>query len=364
MKPYRILLPVIFFCFCCAKDTYAQQKITPALQTLYIAPDARSSAMGEVGAATAPDIFSQRWNAAKYAFMEDKGGVGISYVPWLRDIAKDVNLGYLSGYYALPQHQSLGASLYFFSLGNISLYNEDAYYLASVKPTEFALDLSYSRRFGPNVSASLTARYISSTVIEGGANVPYTDHVHNFAVDVATYWKKPVYLWGKNAEVAVGAVFSNIGTKLKTGGGDEYFLPMNLRLGGRLTAALDGVNSLSLSLDFNKLLIPEDYKYNDDAVATALFRSFNDGLSSSIMTNAGVEYSYDNVFFARTGFYAESSRLGGRNYLTFGAGLTYSPLTFDVSYLTAVKGQEGVLSNTFKFSLLFTIKERSKYKAK
>jgi hypothetical protein len=353
----------MFFLCIFAPSSLNARKITPALPTLNIAPDARSSGMGEVGAATSPDIFSQRWNAAKYAFMQDNGGVGISYVPWLRDIAKDVHLGYLSGYYSLLQNQALGASLYFFSLGNISLYNENADYLASVKPTEFAFDVSYSRTFGPNLSGALTARYINSTMIEG-SDIPYTKHKHNFAVDVAAYWQKPVRLWSKDSEVAVGVTFSNIGTKLKSDGGEEYFLPMSMRVGGRLTMSFDETNSLSLSLDINKLLVPEDYKYNDDAVPTALFRSFGNGLSSSITGNTGLEYAYNKLFFARTGFYSEASRLGGRNYLTFGAGLNYSPVTFDISYLTVVKGQDGVLSNAFKFSLVVAFKERSKYRAK
>lgn len=361
MMRYSLVLLVVFLC--AASAVNAQGKIMPAVQTLNISPDARSSGMGETGAATSPDIFSQRWNAAKYAFIEDKGGVGISYVPWLREIAKDVHLGYLSGYYALPQNQTIGASLYFFSLGNIALYNENADYLSSVKPTEFAFDLSYSRRFGPNLSAALTARYINSTVVEGGTTLPYTDHVHNFAVDVATYWQKTIRFIGKKSEVAVGVVFSNIGTKLKTDSGNEYFLPMSMRIGGRITSNLDEVNSLSLSLDFNKLLLPESLEYDNDAVPTAFFRSFSDGFSSSIATNVGLEYKYNNVFFARTGFSAESKRLGGRGYLTFGAGLTFNPITFDIAYFTAVKGQDGVLSNTFKFSLTVAIKERSKYRA-
>lgn len=361
MKPSRILLTLL--CSLCISVTFAQDKITPALQTLLIAPDARSSGMGEVGVATSPDVFSQRWNAAKYAFMEDKGGVGISYVPWLRNIAKDVHLGYLSGYYSLPQNQAIGASLYFFSLGNINLYNETADYLASVKPTEFAFDVSYSRSFGPNLAGALTFRYINSTVVETGMGVPYNDHVHNFAVDVSTYWHKPIRMWGKEqSEVALGFNFSNIGTKLKTGGGDKYFLPMNLRVGGRITSAFDELNSLSLSLDLNKLLVPEDYQYNDDAVPTALFRSFGDG-ASSIMTNVGLEYQYNQVFFARAGFYAEANRLGGRQYISFGLGLCYRPITLDVSYLTAIKGQDGILSNTYKFSLIFAIKERRKVRA-
>ncbi len=362
MKYYSFV--VLFAFLCAAGAVNAQNKITPALQMLNIAPDARSSGMGEVGAAASPDVFSQRWNAAKYAFIGNQGGVGVSYVPWLKAIAKDVHLGYAAGYYALPQNQSLGASLYFFSLGNIALYNDAADYLSNVKPTEFAFDLSYARRFGPNLSGALTARYINSTTVEGGTGIYYTDHAHSFAVDVAAYWQKPIRFVGKESEAAVGVVFSNIGTKLKTGGDAKYFLPMNMKVGGRISMKLDELNSLSFSLDLNKLLVPEDAKYNEDAVPTAIFRSFSDGLSSSIGTGFGFEYEYNSVFAVRTGFSAESKRFGGRRYLTFGAGLGFGSILLDVAYLTAVKGQSGVLSNTFKFSLVVAIKERSKYRAK
>ena len=360
MKHLRILFTLL--CVVGAGQLYSQNdgKIQPALLTLFnISPDARSSGMGEVGAATSPDLASQHWNAAKYSFLEGKGGINVSYVPWLRQMAKDINHAYLSGYYSLPDNQTLSASLYFFSLGNISLYNENADYMNEVKPRDFAFDLAYGRRFGKEVSAALTFRYINSSVITGtGSQIYYVEHISNFAVDIAAYWQHPVRLWGtENSEVAAGISISNLGTKLEVSDGTKYFLPMNMRVGGRLTGAIDSDNKLSLSVDLNKLLVPEDYKYNTEAVPSALFYSFGDG-ASSVMTNAGLEYMYTDFLAVRTGFYAEANRLGGRRYISFGIGLKYRMLGFDMSYLTAVKGQDGVLSNTLKFSLSLLFSKR------
>ena len=43
--------------------------IMTAMPSLTIAPDARSAGMGDAGVATAPDMYSQHFNAAKYAFL-------------------------------------------------------------------------------------------------------------------------------------------------------------------------------------------------------------------------------------------------------------------------------------------------------
>jgi len=51
-----------------------------------IAPDARSAGMGDVGAATDPDVNSQYWNPAKYPFCISRAGIALNYTPWLRQI--------------------------------------------------------------------------------------------------------------------------------------------------------------------------------------------------------------------------------------------------------------------------------------
>ena len=86
-----------------------------AIPSLSIAPDARGGGMGDVGAATSADIFSQYWNPSKYATMEGKGGVAISYTPWLREIVNDINLAYLACYSKLDDKQARSASLRYVS---------------------------------------------------------------------------------------------------------------------------------------------------------------------------------------------------------------------------------------------------------
>ena len=55
--------------------------VNTGVTTLSITPDARGSAMGNLGAATDPDMNSQFWNPSKYAFAYSTGGLSISYTP-------------------------------------------------------------------------------------------------------------------------------------------------------------------------------------------------------------------------------------------------------------------------------------------
>jgi hypothetical protein len=43
--------------------------ISTGMPILLVAPDAVSGAMGDVGAATTPDIYSSHWNNSKFAFI-------------------------------------------------------------------------------------------------------------------------------------------------------------------------------------------------------------------------------------------------------------------------------------------------------
>ena len=83
MKRKITLLISIIFLFTLAPGLYAQElnAIQTVVPFLTIAPDSRAGAMGDVGVATSPDTYSQHWNPAKFAFIEGKAGVGISYSP-------------------------------------------------------------------------------------------------------------------------------------------------------------------------------------------------------------------------------------------------------------------------------------------
>ena len=71
---------------------------TSSVTSQSIAPDARAGGMGDIGAATDPDVVSQYWNPAKYPFTISRAGVSLNYTPWLRRLVSDIDLAYLSGY--------------------------------------------------------------------------------------------------------------------------------------------------------------------------------------------------------------------------------------------------------------------------
>ena len=90
-----------------------------------IAPDARAAGMGDVGAATDPDVNSQYWNPAKYPFTISRAGVALNYTPWLRQLVNDIDQAYLAGYYRIGEHSAVSGSLRYFSLGEVQTSAED-----------------------------------------------------------------------------------------------------------------------------------------------------------------------------------------------------------------------------------------------
>ena len=99
---------------------------------------------------------------------------------------------------------------------------------------------------------------------------------------------------------------------------------------------------------------------NNVSVVEGMFQSFYDapyGLSeelSEVMVSVGVEYSYHDLFFARGGYFHDSKRKGNRRYITFGAGLKYTFLGLDFSYLYPFTTNDP-LANTLRISLSFDL---------
>ena len=112
--------------------------ITTAVPFLNINPETRGGGMGDVGVATSPDGASQHWNAAKYAFIQDKAGVSLSYTPWLRALVPDISISYLSGYYKINKVSAAAVSLRYFSLGNIQFTDQFGNNTVQFTPNEFA----------------------------------------------------------------------------------------------------------------------------------------------------------------------------------------------------------------------------------
>jgi hypothetical protein len=354
--------------------------ISTAMPILLIAPDARSGGMGDVGVASTPDVYSAHWNNAKFAFIDDDMGMGMSYVPWLRKLgAADMNLLYLSGYKRINDRSTLAASLTYFSLGNIEFTHEDGTSMGTYKPNEFGLDLSYSMKLSDNFSLGATGRYIRSDLTQGvDVGTTQTRAGNAIAADLGMYYQSETNMLDIPGELAAGLMISNLGSKISYSDDEteKDFLPTNFRFGGRYTMNFDEYNSVSILADFNKLLVPTPPVYDEngeiisgktDDVGTiqGAFQSFFDapgGLSEEfqeMQISVGAEYWYDKIFAVRGGYFFEHENKGGRQYITIGGTIKYQSLVLDISYLIPTTTlQTSPLANTVRISFAMNFDKR------
>jgi hypothetical protein len=362
--------------------------IQTAVPFLTISPDSRGASLGDAGVATSPDIYSQHWNASKYPFLESDMGLSLSYVPWLRNLGiNDINLFYLTGYKKFGI-QALSASLRYFTLGDIQFTDIWGQPIKTANPNEFAIDVAYSRLLSKNFSASVLFRYVRSDLAQG-VDIGTPSYAGNaFASDISCYYQKNIKLSRKDGVYSFGLNISNMGNKIQYNDNDRSFLPINMKIGNAMLIDLDDYNSLTFTLDFNKLLAPtpplKDSSGNvigmgdyDAAVPVAMLRSFydapgilmSDGSRSVLLEElyeinicAGLEYWYAKQFAGRLGYFYETKSKGGRSYLTLGCGLRLNVFGLDVSYL--VSRATSPLANTFRFSLQFNMDEKASKKSK
>ncbi len=349
--------------------------ITTAVPFLLIAPDARSGGMGDAGVTSTPDASSMHFNPAKYAFIEKDMGFAISYSPWLRALVSDINLAYLAGYKRIDDKQTIGASLLYFSLGDITFTDIVGEVIGNYKPNEFSIDATYARKLGPTWSGAVSARYIYSNLTQGIPVAGASTHAgHSIATDVAFYYTKEINL--KNLDkswINLGFNISNIGAKISysESNTEKDFIPTNLRFGPSLTMDFNEYNRFSFMVDVNKLLVPTPPVYDsidgttiiagmdpDVGVVTGIVHSFYDapgGFQEEMREFSfciGTEYWYDQQFAIRGGFFYEDKTKGNRKFFTLGAGLRYNVFGLDFSYLIPTD-QKNPLENTLRFTLSF-----------
>jgi hypothetical protein len=351
--------------------------VTSAVPFLRISPDARSGGMGDVGIATTPDANAAFWNLAKTPFNTNKGGISVTYTPWLKDLGlNDVYLASLSGYYKLDEQQAISSSLRYFSLGSIQFTDNLGNDLSSYRPREFAFDAGYSRKLSNNLSLGIALRYINSNLASGTINGVAYKAGSSVAADLSMF-HTGVSAGGSGFNY--GVTLSNLGSKISytSDANQKDFIPASLGLGVAYIKEIDPTNKITFGLDIHKLLVPTPPLVGDSAglasyrskgVLGSWFSSFGDapgGFSEELkefQTSLGVEYWYNNQFALRTGYFYESPTKGNRQYFTLGAGLKYSTYGLNFSYL--LPSGSGVsrnpLSNTLRFSLVFDFAEGKK----
>lgn len=349
--------------------------ITTGVPFLLITPDARSAGMGELGVATSADVYSQQWNPAKYVFAEKSQGLGVSYTPYLSKLVDDIFLANITYYTKNTERSAWGASLKYFSLGDIQFNDLVANTIVQQgieRPNELTLDISYGLKLNEKFSLAVAGRFIRSD-LKLSSDVDATP-ASTLGVDIATFYKGDVFDLGNNkGRMRYGMNISNIGPRLKYDeGGQKNYIPTNLRIGTGLDLIIDAYNTLNFNLEFNKLLVPspvaviengeiQGYQQPDITFLKGIFESFNDapgGFSEElkeITWATGIEYVFQDSFALRTGYFNESLEKGSRRFLTFGAGFRLDFANIDISYLFSTSKIRNPLENTLRFSLNFNL---------
>ena len=393
MKKIALILTVLMV----SQFAKAQENrvITTGVPFLLIAADARSAGMADMGVATSADAFSQQYNPSIYAFSLQKQGFSVSYTPYLTSIANDISLGQITYYNRINERSAFAGSLRYFGLGDIQLTDAVGTPLTTVSPNEFAIDGSYSLKLSERFAMGIGARYIRSNLkiaTDNGDASPAS----SFAVDVSGYYQSEEVAYEDfNGRWRLGFNFQNLGPKINYDNDNldtsSNFLPANMRLGGGFDFIFDEYNKIGVTAEVTKLLVPtppariEYYDIDEDGTITGaeqdevddmnnlaisdyrkigwtegIFKSFNDapdGFSEELKEFTwalGAEYSYQDSFALRLGYFNENELKGARKFFSLGAGFKYNVVKVDVSYLFSASKVRNPLENTLRFSLTFS----------
>ena len=376
MKANKIYTTIVFLLFTItvkAQDTKSQfNPIEHAVVSQTIAPDARAAGMGDVGAATDPDVNSQYWNPAKYPFCISRAGISLNYTPWLRQLVNDISLAYVAGYYRIGDYSAISGSLRYFSLGEVMTSMEEN--AMTVKPYEMAIDVAYSLMLSEKFSLAAAIRWLLSDL-----RYDYSEDsspASAFAADLALYYNNYINIGQRECQLGLGMNISNVGSKITYFGDDRSnFLPANLRIGASLMVPINEYNRFTIAADANKLLVPtvpkredgestENYErrvkedYLDVGSIAGIFKSFGDAPGGfkeeleEIQWSVGAEYTYHDQFTLRAGYHHQSESKGNLKYFTVGGGFRMSVFSLDVGYVIAT-AKSNPLDQTLRFTLAF-----------
>ena len=362
--------------------------ITTAVPILTLSPDSRASALGEAGVATSPDANSAYFNAGKLGFVPYKYAASVSYSPWLRAVTDDMSLSYLSGYGKIGPRSAVSASLMYFDLGTIDYRTASNQPFGSFSPKEYAASVSYGQQLSDNFGVGISARYIRSNLV-GAANGNDAQPGNAAAVDLGAYYTKDATIGTGVYNLAFGAAISNIGNKITYSDvNNPSFLPTMLKLGTAITREIDEYNKITLVFDASKLLVPspfyenpfnaadpiqkarvdaENDKRSKQGIVAGMFSSFGDAPGGfkeelrEINLSTGLEYNYNNLLYARGGYFYEAPDKGDRQYVSMGLGLRYQVFGVDGTYLvpTGSNSQANPLAQTIRVSLHFNLNKLS-----
>jgi hypothetical protein len=352
-----------------AQDLSNIRPVLTGAHFLRISPDARAGGMGDQGVATSADAFSQFWNASKYPFSLNTSSVAVNYTPYMSKLTNDVFLLYGAYNTSLGEEgrSALGVSVYYFNMGEVDLtklVGTEVVSEGTAKPNEFSIDVSYGLKLSDSYSMAVTGRFIRSD-LSGGFNTDSSlKPANTFAVDVSGFLQTPKHqsFGDYEGRIRAGWAVQNLGPRLDYTGDEESrsYLPTSLRVGAGYDLFLDDANKVGFTAEVSKLLVPgpdESGIVPNVGVISGIGKSFKN--EKSFMYSGSLEYSYDNTFALRSGYFYESPQQGGRQFATVGLGLKYQSFGLDLSYLINTSKVNSALDNTLRFGLTWNIGEES-----
>lgn len=364
-----------------SKQGFAQQSFTPPLVgalTSTIAPDARSAALAEMGLATsADDPFSLYHNISKLPFSSQKWGVGIGYTPWLSSLARDMGITSLSGFYAMNDRYKMGhafsAALTYFDIGEVLVMPKKSGEIPyEIAPYELNVAVGYALRFSDHWSIGGAFHFVRS---DFNVEISKVRHAANsFLVDLSTTYRNSFKIAQIPVQLQAAVALHNIGNSISYDGGlTRLFAPTTFKMGAGVTHFVEMQHRLSYFLEIEKMLAPlmpslqdktnyqvEMKEINAMSALKALGHSFHDnpkglmGELEEMSAAVGVEYLYDQFFFARAGARLQSAIMGNTGGAYLGLGIHYSYFTFDMSYFEGVR-TDNPLNGTFRLSITATL---------
>ena len=233
--------------------------ITTALPFMANTPDSRAGGMGDAGTALSPTSTSVYWNSSMLSFAKEKSELSLSYTPWLRQLTNDISLSYLAGYYRINKIHTIGGSLRYFSLGEITFTDISGNVLRDDKPSEFELTGAYAFRLAKKLSIGINGKFAYSN-LTGGLTVGGVNTKAGVvgAADFSiTYRNDDAKIGNTDGTYTFATTLNNLGNKVAYSElSKRDFIPMNLKIGNAFEAEFDDYNKVTFALDLQKLLVP------------------------------------------------------------------------------------------------------------
>ncbi len=355
---YLSVLILIFLSFFSVTGLFAQGE--SAVPFLLIAPDARPGGMGEAGVATASNATAVWWNPGGLAFqyenpdVDSRGEASLMHVKWLPQFNfSDLWYDFLAARYYIDDIGMIATSITFLNLGKNHATDESGNDLGTFDSFEYALTLSYATKLNENLGLGINLKYIQSNLTDANLQVGAENRdgrSSSFAVDLGVKWI-PAYDIFSN-RLSFGVNLANIGPKMTyIDEAQADPLPTNLKMGLAYKIIDDEFNKMTVVYDLNKLLVVRN-KEGSDGVFKAMFYSawVEKNSLKKIQHSVGLEYWYGNLIALRAGYFYEDANYGGRQFMTFGAGLKYYIFGIDFGYISA--SEDHPLSDTMRFSVL------------